>query len=807
VLLGDVRSLPLLGAFHESVARAERPLTEEEKELLLDPAFFAGLGEELAGVSSVEVLLKRAVHHNELSRFRYDALLHVGGGADAVTVPIWLDWEAEGMTLASLRGLLSDPAGNAIGITTIPNARVEEGVDPQHVWILGEELGFAVECSWASADPRGAFDAVFLPGGPGTHRVVRWPGPRDTVTPRPLYTDPLAGRQRAERSGLLAAELRSTLRASLPEYMVPSAFVCLDALPLTPNGKVDRAALPAPVDRRPGRDAGRAGPRTATEGALAVIWAEVLGVDALGVDDDFFDLGGHSLLAVRVISKVREAFAVEVPLRAMFDTPTIAGLGRTVDDARGGAPSGGPPLVPVDRREGSELPLSFAQEPLWFLDQLVPDNPFFTMPSAYRLMGAVDVAALERALSEIVYRHEILRTSFPAPGGRPSQRIAPPAPVVVPVDDLRRLGPGPADAEARRRAAAEAGEPFDLTRSPLLRARLLRLGDQEHVLLLTAHHIVSDGWSTGVLLGELSALYGAFGRGEPSLLHPLAVQYADYAVWQRQWLEGEVLEAHLRYWQAALAGAPAALELDADHPRPPLASYRGAMHRFEVPAAVVGELRALGRASGATLQMTLLAAFKALLARATGADDVVVAVTASGRGRGEIEHLVGLFVNTLALRTDLSDDPGFDVVVQRVRRATLEALDHQDAPFDKVVERVKPPRDLGRNPVVQVAFEFQHHVPAPADLGGLVACTDIGGYTGAEYGAADGEGITARLDVELFVVESADGSLAATLVYATDLYERATIVGLVGQYRRLLTAVVADPTARLSELPLSRGGR
>jgi hypothetical protein len=321
------------------------------------------------------------------------------------------------------------------------------------------------------------------------------------------------------------------------------------------------------------------------------------------------------------------------------------------------------------------------------------------------------------------------------------------------------------------------------------------------VLLLTVHHIVADGWSTGVLLHELSALYGAFCRGEPSPLQPLPVQYADYAVWQRRWLEGEVLEAHLGYWQAALAGAAAALELPVDHPRPPLASYQGAMRRFEVPVGVVCDLRALGRASGATLQMTLLAAFTALLARATGAHDVVVAVTSAGRGRAELEHLIGLFVNTLALRTDLSGDPRFDVVVQRVRRATLEAFDHHDAPFDKVVDRIKPRRDLSRNPLVQVAFEFQDHRPTPTDLGGLVALADVGGYTGAEYGAADGEGITARLDVELFVVESADGSLAATLVYATDLFERATMAELVDRFRRLLAVVAAHPEARLTELP------
>jgi len=777
VMLGDVRSLPLLRAFHASVAQAmvgpadvartvERRLAEE-RELVLDPAFFAGVG-------VAEVLLKRGHHHNELTRFRYDVLLHVGEDVQPVAVPRWLDWASSGMTLDALRNELT--AADALGLTGIPNARVAGGIDPEALWALGEELGFAVECSWASADPRGEFDAAFVhPAGAG-RPVIAFPGPEPSD--RPLFTDPLAARQRRERSQTLAADLRAALRTTLPEYMVPSAFVALDSLPLTPNGKVDRAALPDP-----GRAGGGAAARTATEAAVLAIWADVLGTEALGVDDDFFDLGGHSLLAVRVTSKIRDRFEVDVPLRVMFDAPTVAGVSRAVDEAGNASPSTVPPLVPLAAADRVTPPLSFAQEPLWFLDQLVPENPFFNMPAAYRLTGPLDVGALERALSGIVARHEALRTTFLAPGGRPHQRIAPPAPVTVDVEQLD-------EARARRRARAEAERPFDLERGPLFRAHLLRLSPEEHVLLLTVHHIVADGWSTVVLLRELAALYG----GTP--LPPLPLQYADYAVWQRRWLEGELLEAHLRYWQDRLLGAPPALELPADHERPDFPSYRGGMERFEVPASVAGGLRAVGRATGATLQMTLLAAFKVVLAQASGAHDVVVGVTASGRTRAELEDLVGLFVNTLALRTDVSGDPSFEDVVRRVRRTTVEAFDHQDAPFDKVVERIKPPRDLGRNPVVQVAFEFQDHVPVPTHLGGVVRCTDVGGYSGAEYGG----GVTARLDVELFVAESAAGALDATLVYAADLYEPATMAAFAGRYRRLLATVVADPAARLSEL-------
>ncbi len=817
VLVGDVRSLPLVAPFHASVllagAEASTPAgtirtatdraVSDEQALLLDPAFFA----EVPGVSSVDVLLKRGRHHNELSRFRYDVVLHVAG-PEPVTVAEWVDWRGDGMTVDALRRRLGDPPVDALGVRRVPNARVAEpvrvvellggpgtpatagellaearrsaaGVDPETLWALGEELGFTVECSWGSAHADGAFDVAFTrePAAGG----VRFPAPAPVAGRRPLYNDPLTVRRRRA----LADDLRATLRRSLPEYMVPSAFVTVDALPLTPNGKVDRAALPVPPAGAGGR---RAGPANAVEEALVAVWREVLGVDDVGVDDDFFDLGGHSILAVRVVSKVRDALGVDVPLRVVFNSPTVAGLARAVDAFRSAAPVA--PLVPVDRSEHAELPLSFVQEPLWFLDQLVPGNPFFTMPAAYRLSGPLDVDALGRALTSVVARHEALRTTIPSTGGRPYQRITPPAPVALAVEDLAALGPEAADAEARRRAGAEAAQPFDLARGPLFRARLLRVAPDDHVLLVTVHHIVADGWSAGVLLRDLTASYG----GSPPA--PLSVQYADYAVWQRGWLAGDVLESHLRYWQDRLTGAPAVLELPTDHARPPEPSYRGAMVRFDVPAGVAGGLRAVGRSRRATLQMTVLAGFTVLLSQAAGVDDVVVAVTAAGRDRAELEDLVGLFVNTLPLRTDLAGDPTFADVVDRVRRTTVEAFDHWDAPFDKVVERVKPPRDLSRNPVVQVAFEFQDHTPAPDRLGPSVTLADAGGYTGADFGGV----VTARLDVELFVVESASGALDATLVYATDLFDGATMSNLADRYGRLLAGAAADPSARISEL-------
>lgn len=777
VVIGDVRSLPLLPAFHASVGR------HDERELVLDPAFFTVAAAELPRVTHVDVLLKRAVHHNELSRFRYDVILHVGEPPAVVTMPRWLDWSGDALTVATLGRLLEGPTCEGLGVIGIPNGRVEpSGVDPEALWSLGDRLGYAVECSWLAADEGGAFDVAFWRDRPGTRPVVDFPGPGD-VGDRPLANDPLAGMSGAE----LAGELRAALRRSLPEYMVPSVIVALDALPLTPNGKVDRRALPDPAPSRVGTSSP---PRSAAERALVAIWSDVLGLDDVGVDENFFDVGGHSLLAVRVMSRVRTALGVDVSLRTMFDQPTVAALARAVEGAGRTDSSAAPAIAPRPPGLDAELPLTFGQEALWFLDQLVPDNPFYNVPSAYHLTGPLNVGMLTTALTEIVGRHESLRTTFGSARGRPFQRVHPAAAVTLEVEDLRSLQSRAADEEGRRRAREEASQPFDLAAGPLFRARLLRLTADDDVLLLTTHHIVFDGWSAGVLLRELSALYGG------SALAPLPVQYPDFAVWQRRWLAGDVLARLLDHWEVRLRGAPVAPEVPTDHPRPPVPSYRGRVERFRIGAPTVAQLRDLGRGHGATLYMTLLAAFDVVLAVLARRDDIVVGGTTAGRVRAELEDLVGFFVNPLVLRTDLSGDPPFVDVLARVRATVLDAFDHQDAPFEKLVERLRPPRDLSRHPLFQVAFELQEDQPGPAALGGTIAVADLGGPTGAAYG---GE-VTARLDLELFVSAQADGGLDANLAYAVDLYEPATMARLVDGYRRVLDAVVADPLLRISTL-------
>ncbi|HEX8903646.1 MAG TPA: condensation domain-containing protein, partial [Longimicrobiaceae bacterium] len=407
-----------------------------------------------------------------------------------------------------------------------------------------------------------------------------------------------------------AAAAREHLKRALPDYMVPGAYVILDSLPLTPNGKLDRKALPAP-DFAP--DESYVAPRTPAEELLAAMWADVLKLERVGVHDGFFEMGGHSLLATRVVSRIREVFAVELPLRALFEGPTVAELAEAVEALRRAELPEPRALVPA-ARDGA-IPLSFAQERLWFLDRMEPDSPLYNIPAALRLAGALDVAALERALGEIVRRHESLRTTFADAGGQPVQVIAPFAGFTLPVEDLSALGAAEREEIVRRRANEAAAWSFDLAAGPLMRTLLLRLADDEHVLLITMHHIVSDGWSMGVFFRELSALYAAYRQGGESPLADLPVQYADYAVWQRQALRDEVLDAQLAYWTERLAGAPALLELPTDRPRPAIQTYRGARIPVEISGALFDGLQRLERAGGATLHMVLLGAFQVLLAK------------------------------------------------------------------------------------------------------------------------------------------------------------------------------------------------
>ncbi len=593
----------------------------------------------------------------------------------------------------------------------------------------------------------------------------------------------------ATDTDLPAGELRSFLKASLPDYMVPSAFVQLRALPLTPNGKLDRRALAA-LPLASGEPAVSVAPRTPAEELVAGIFAEVLGLAGVGAGDSFFELGGHSLLATQVASRVRSVFGLELPVRAVFEAPTVAALAAWIERRRvgGGEISAeeGPAIHPVPRGTG-RLALSFAQSRLWFLDQLEPGSAQYNIPAAVRLTGELDRGAFAAALGEIVRRHEVLRTTFRSAAGEPLQLVAPSAGIALPVVDLAALPAAARRDEAERWLAEEARRPFDLARGPLLRATLLALGACEHLALFTMHHIVSDGWSTAVLVRELGLLYAACRAGTPSPLPELAIQYADYAAWQRRFLSGARLEAEVAFWRTQLAGAPPALDLPVDHPRPATPSGRGAAHPFAVDAA--SGLDRLSRRSGVTLFMTLLAGFAALLRRYTGADDLVVGSPIAGRTRLETEPLIGLFVNTLVLRADLAGDPTFAALLGRVREATLAAYAHQEVPFERLVEELAPVRDGSRPPLVQVMLSLQNAPRGALSLPGL------------ELAALAVETGTAKLELTVTFGEAA-GRLEGAIEYARDLFDRPTIERLAGGFARLLAGAVAAPEARLSELPL-----
>ncbi|MBV8318682.1 MAG: amino acid adenylation domain-containing protein, partial [Planctomycetaceae bacterium] len=505
-------------------------------------------------------------------------------------------------------------------------------------------------------------------------------------------------------------DLRRHLKQRLPRYMMPSAFLLLEALPLTPNGKIDRGALPAPDPASLASESEYVPPRTPTEEAIVGIWAAVLGLERVGVHDDFFDLGGHSLLATQLVSRLRAAFALEIPLRMLFEATTVAALAERIEIAylQGGCARSAPPLRRVER--SGPLPLSFAQQRLWFLDQLAPGGATYNVPLALRLVGALDVPALERAFNELVRRHKVLRTTFALSDGQPVQVIAPSLTLPLSVIDLSTLPEARREAEATRHVHEGARRPFDLARGPLLHLGLIRLQEREQIALVVLHHIVCDAWSLGILARELAALYDAATRGLPSPLPELPLQYADFAAWQRQWLQGEILQAQLDYWKGRLAGVPA-LELATDRPRPAAPSFRGGSRTRVLPQALLAQAHALSRQEGASLFMTLLAAFQALLHRYSGQDDIAVGTPIAGRNRSELEGIVGFFVNTLVLRADLAGDLGFRELLRQVKQVALEAYAHQDVSFEQVVEAVQPDRDLSRAPLFQAMFALENAPP------------------------------------------------------------------------------------------------
>nr|VVH78928.1 Tyrocidine synthase 3 [Pseudomonas aeruginosa] len=581
----------------------------------------------------------------------------------------------------------------------------------------------------------------------------------------------------AEDAERLRESLRESLKRHLPDYMVPAHLMLLERMPLTVNGKLDRQALPQP-DASLSQQAYRA-PGSELEQRIAAIWAEILGVERVGLDDNFFELGGHSLLATRVISRVRQEQQLDASLKALFERPVLEafaqGLERTTDAVS---------TIPLADRQ-QPLALSFAQERQWFLWQLEPESAAYHIPSALRLRGRLDVDALQRSFDSLVARHETLRTRFRLEGGRSYQQVQPAVSVSIEREQFGEEG-------LIERIQAIVVQPFDLERGPLLRVNLLQLAEDDHVLVLVQHHIVSDGWSMQVMVEELVQLYAAYSQGLDVVLPALPIQYADYALWQRSWMEAGEKERQLAYWTGLLGGEQPVLELPFDRPRPVRQSHRGAQFILELDIDLSQALRRVAQQEGATAFALLLASFQALLYRYSGQADIRVGVPIANRNRVETERLIGFFVNTQVLKADLDGRMGFDELLAQARQRALEAQAHQDLPFEQLVEALQPERNASHNPLFQVLFNHQSEIRSVTPE---VQLEDLR----LEGLAWDGQ--TAQFDLTLDIQEDENG-IWASFDYAADLFDASTVERLAGHWRNLLRGIVANPRQRLGELPL-----
>ncbi|MBS3026577.1 MAG: amino acid adenylation domain-containing protein [Dolichospermum sp. DET50] len=576
---------------------------------------------------------------------------------------------------------------------------------------------------------------------------------------------------------LTQSELRQFVKQKLPDYMIPSVFVTLEIFPITPNGKVDRRALPKPELLR---ETKFIPPSSLTEEIIILIWSNILRISAISREDNFFEIGGHSILATQVISRLQEAFKQEIPIKTLLKYPTPAELAKVIEQKY--YPEKNLTIIETLKKR-ENLPLSFAQLRMWFLYQLEGKSATYNVAFALQLEGKLNQSSLEKAFQKIIERHEILRTSFIAIDGSPVQVITPALNFALSVVDLE------AQKQIEELVKTEVNLPFDLTVSPLFRAKILRLTKTSHILLITFHHIIIDGWSMGVFHSELSTLYQDFNNGKSSSLPPLAIQYADFAQWQRNWLQGAVLESQLSYWQEQLGGILPVLQLATDYPRPPIQTYSGASVSVEISPVLTNQLKALSQQEGVTLFMTLLAAFQILLYRYTGQEDIIVGTAIANRNRQEIESLIGFFVNTLALRINFSNHPSFQELLIKVKEICLDAYSHQDIPFEKLVEELQPERNFSHNPIFQVMFVLQNTPQETIKIPDLtIESINLNNQT-------------SKFDLTLSLTETTNG-LIGTWEYNTDLFADATINRISGHFQQLLTGIVANPEISITNLSI-----
>jgi len=840
IFVGDVRSLPLLSVYHSAVrlTRAEDSLNivqwqqlvnqslAAEEELVIDPSFFIALTQRYPEIAIVEIQPKRGNYRNELSQFRYDVTLHVGTSAPPTKVIPWHNWQQNQLSLAEIHLKLVQEQPELLGVRRVANQRVQQalqigewlehppsavstvgelrqllsqqpagGIDPEEFWELGQQVPYTVHLSWWEASQDGCYDVVFCrtsskEGSLAAGAIAFWDTQTVTHSPLTRYTNNPLGGKLVQK---LVPLVREFIQQKLPNYMVPQAFVLLDALPLTPNGKVDRRALPTPDIATRNLSTGFVAPRTPTEAKLAQIWSEVLGVERIGVNDNFFELGGHSLLATQVIYRLRESFQVELPLRCLFESPTIAELDKSISQHR--LTNSGliaPAIAPVPRN-ADHLPISLNQLEFWLLKQFYPDLPIYNIPLVYRFTGLLNLTALSQSLGEIMRRHEALRTGLPLVDGQVVQKIVPEGVLPFSVVDMREFSASKTSREAlvQRLVTEEINQLFDLAQAPLWRVKLLRYDETEHIFIVTMHHSISDGWSVGVFLKELTALYKAFCNGKPSPLPNLPLQPADFAVRERQWLVvGQVKESHLDYWKQQLAGAPPVLQLPTDRKRSPVITYKGASQSLLLPLNLTIALKKYSRQQNVTLFVTLLTAFKILLFHYSGQSDIIVGVPFANREPVETEALIGCFLNTLPIRTSVAGNPSFPELLSRVRSVVTAGHDHQQLPFVKLLEALQPKRVPSYLPLIQVQFNFPFALPT-LELSNLtvqlVACEND---------------FPAELDLDVSLFGHTSGSLEFYWGYKTDLFDGSTIERMTNQFLAFLESIVTNPDQKLADFSL-----
>jgi amino acid adenylation domain-containing protein len=836
IFIGDNRNLPHISIFYTSVAFAQatdetdrqafaaqvQRIAEKENELVIDPAFFINLPKTFPTVDAVEVYLKGERAHNELTKYRYDVVVHTKEieKNSASTEVIWSEWQTSNLQFTDLRQHLESRHGLAVGWRGIPNARLVEdeailqwsqgngepatvgefreflhqlnkskAVDPQDLQTLAQNLGYHVTLSYSKDFGWSCFDACVYPATntKQKRRCPQMPMTQDSVTTKLYSVNPLQGRF----AKALIIELKQQVREQLPEYMRPSSFVVLDSLPMTASGKLDVRSLPQPEHSGAIANNMTILPTTPTQQKLSTLWKDVLSLDFIGVEDDFFALGGHSLLATKLVSRIREEFNTAFPLRKVFEFPTIAGLAQEIDTLvlqNESVEKTTEDIPRVTQREN--LPLSFAQQRLWFLDKLEPNNPAYNIMVGFRLNGKLNQEALHQSLQEIVKRHEVLRTTFSQDThGNPIQIIHEFHEIPLTSIDLSHWSVEEREEQLQKAAMTEALRPFNLESDTLLRVYLYRLKENVYVFVAVMHHIVSDGWSFGLMVKELSSCYTAFCQGQESPLSPLSLQYADFAHWQRTTFKQTQLQKQLDYWKQELSGELQSLELPCDFLRPAIANYQGRTVSFTVDSKNYESFKHLCESQGVTLFMGLLGVFKTLLMRYSQQHDILVGTPIANRNRKQTEDLIGFFVNTLVIRTDLSGNPSFTTLLERLKEKTLQAYAHQDLPFERLVEELQPERNLSHNPLFQVMFVLQNAPIGKLELPGLT------------LSPLELESVTAKFDLTLSMTETETG-LEGKWEYKTDLFETATITRIAEHFQTLLEAIVANPKQHLASLPL-----